>query len=305
MATLEDAAQDLADKLDEVSGDLGSAQEAIAHHLEDLHHLDENVAADWNALTEAVTSFLGKVEELEKQLAQDGTEASNELGGLRGEIEGAHQEAEGEIHGSRDDIHGLADHLRALQPALDSLVATGVEAAFAALKQQIDTSRDQLEGAITEAVDFLHQVASDVTDVGQEIEERCQALHDHMNDTCTAQLQDGLDSWQTNVDELEQLVRGKLDELPANARDVVEYAMTECTTGHEEEFDRVLNLIPEIEQAIEELRGTVEETSTDIGEEAFSAIGDRLGTVSQSIQRTGDALDAVKQVLASYTFVSM
>src|SRR4051812_37724592 len=250
MATLEDAAQELVDKLDHVATDCQSAQQALQHHLDDLHHLDEGVAQDWNALTEAVTSFLHKVEELEKQLADDGTEAGNELGALRGEIEGVHADAEAEIHGSRDDVHSLADHLHSLEPALDTLVATGAEAAFAALREQVDTARDQVEAALTEAVDYLQQVTSDVGEVTEEVEERCQALHDHMADECTTQLQGGFDTWQSHVDELEELVHGKMSEVPTHAHEVVEYAMIECVSGHEEELDHVLNLIPEVEQAI-------------------------------------------------------
>jgi hypothetical protein len=252
-----------------------------------------------------VTSFLAKAQEQEGLLAEDGHEATNELGVLRGEVEGAQSEAEAELVGSRDDVAALAEHLRSLEPAVDSLVASGAEAPFAALKELAGNVREALETAVAEAADVLHLMVTDLGATAQAVEKRSEALRSHIAEECVQQLQDGFDTWQGNVDELEELVKAKLEELPGNAHEVVEYAMTECVTGHEEELERVLALVPQIEQALEDLRGTVEETTTDISEEGFGALSDRLGTVSQSLTRTTEALDGVKDLLASYTFVTM
>jgi DNA anti-recombination protein RmuC len=305
VATLEDAAQELVDKLEQLDGECKAAQEAFAAHLQDLAELDGNVARDWDTLTETVTAFLEKVQEQASLLAEDGTEAANELGTLRGEIEGAQSAAEAEVAGSREEIAALAVHLRSLEPAIEPLIASGAEAPFAALRELAENARQQLEQALAEAGDYLQEVVTDLGSVAQNVEERSEALRAHVAEECTEQLQSGFDTWQGNVEELEELVRAKLDELPANAREVVEYAMTECVAGHQEELDRVLALMPSIEQAIGELKVAVDETITDVGEEAAGALDERLGSVSQAITRTTEALDAVKEVLASYTFVTL
>jgi DNA anti-recombination protein RmuC len=305
MATLEDAAQELVDKLEQLDGECKTAQETFASHLEDLAELDANLARDWDALTQTVTGFLEKVQEQASLLAVDGTEAANELGSLRGEVEGVQAEAEAEITGSREQVAALAEHLRSLEPAIEPLIATGAEAPFAALRQQAENVREQLEQALAEAGEYLQDVVTELGSVAQDVDERSEALRAHIAEECSEQLQNGFDSWQGHVEELEQLVREKLDELPTNAREVVEYAMTECVAGHQEELDRVLALMPQLEQSLEELRSTVDETATDVGEEALGALDDRLGTLSQSINRTSEAMDAVREVLASYTFVTI
>jgi hypothetical protein len=305
VATLEDAAQELVDKLEELDGDCKAAQEAFASHLEDLAALDANLARDWDGLTETVSAFLQAVQEQSSLLAADGTEAANELGSVRSEVESVQAQAEAEIAGSREEVAALGEHLRSLEPAIEPLVATGAEAPLVALREQAARVREQLEEALTEAGEFLSDVATELATVAQDVEERSQALRAHIAEECTEQLQTGFDTWLGHVEELEGLVREKLDELPQNAREVVEYAMTECVAGHEEELDRVLAVMPQIDQALEELRSAVDETATDVGEEALGALDDRLGTLTQSITRTGEALDAVREVLASYTFVTI
>lgn len=305
MATLEEAAQELVDKLEQLDGECTAAQEAIAAHLEDLSQLDGNVARDWDELTAAVTAFLQAAQEQAGLLAEDGNEAGNELGALRGEVEAAQEQAEAELGGSRDQINALGEHLRALEPAIETLVASGGEAPFGAVRDLAMDVRQQLEQALTEARDFLQEVAADLGTVAQGVEERSEALRAHVAEECSAQLQAGFDAWQSHVDELEELVRAKLEELPENAREVVEYAMTECVAGHEEELDQVVGMMPTVEQAIAELRATIEETTTDIGEEALGALDDRMNNLSQSLARTTQALDNVRETLASYTFVTL
>jgi chromosome segregation ATPase len=305
VATLEDAAQELVDKLEQLDGECKEAQDAFAGHLTDLQELDGGLAREWDALAAAVTAFLEKVQEQQGLLAEDGTEAANELGTLRGEVEGAQAAAEAEIAGSRDELLALSEHLRSLEPALEPVVASGGEAPFTALRAQAEGVRAQLEQAVADAGAYLQDVGTELGTLARDVEERAEALRAHVAEECTAQLQAGFDAWQANVEQLEELVRAKLDELPVNAREVVEHAMGECVAGHEEELDRVLALMPQIEQALADLRSTIEETATDVGEEALGALDDRFGSLGQSITRTSDALDAVREVLASYTFVTL
>ena len=305
MATLEDAAQDLVDTLDALDEECQAAQKAFADHQEDLSELDGQIASDWNALTEEVTAFLEGVAEQAGLLAQDGNEAANELGALRGETEAAQAGAEAEIAGSRDELAALAEHLRSLEPSIDAIVASGAEAPFTALRELADDVREQLEQAITEAREFLEEVAREVEATAQAVEERSEELRAHIAEECTATLQTAYDTWEGHVEELETLVKDKFEELPENAREVVEYAMTECVRHHGEEFDQVLGLVPDIERTIEELKDTIDETATDLGEEGFGALDRGLGGLGESLTRTTEALDRVKALLASYTFVSL
>lgn len=305
MATLEEAAQELVDRLEELDGECQEAQETLAGHLRGLSELDAGMAREWDALTAAVTSFLERVQEQAGLVAEDGTEAANELGGVRGEVEGAQGTLTDEIAGARAELSALGEHLRSLEPALETVVASGGEAPLAALRAQAESVREQLDEMLGETGDFLDDVASELGELAQGVAERSESLRAQVAEECSAQLQTGFDNWQGHVDELEELVRAKLAELPVNAREVVEWAMGECVAGHEEELERVMALLPSVEQALAELKVTIEESVTDIGEEALGAVDDRLGTLSQSITRTGEALDAVREVLASYTFVTM
>jgi chromosome segregation ATPase len=305
VATLEEAAQELVDTLEALDSECQAAQKTIADHQEDLSELDGQIASDWNALTEEVTTFLEAVEEQAGLLAQDGNEAANELGALRGETEAAQAGAEAEIVGSRDDLAALAEHLRSLEPSIDAIVASGAEAPFTALREQADDVREQLERAVTEAREFLEEVAREVEATAQAVEERSEELRAHIAEECTATLQTAYDAWESHVEELETLVKDKFEELPENAREVVEYAMTECVKGHEEELDQMLALVPDVERAIEELKNTIAETATDIGEEGFGALDRGLGGLGEALTRTTEALDRVKALLASYTFVAM
>jgi chromosome segregation ATPase len=305
VATLEDAAQELVDMLEALDTECQAAQKTFADHHEDLSDLDGQIASDWNALNEEVTTFLEAVTEQTGLLAQDGQEAASELLALRGETEAAQSGAEGEIVGSRDDLAALAEHLRSLEPSIDAVVASGAEAPFTALRELADDVREQLERAVTEAREFLEEVAREVEATALAVEERSEELRAHVAEECTATLQTAYDAWAGHVGELEELVKDKLEELPGNAREVVEYAMTECVRHHQEEFDEVLALVPDIERAIGELKETIDETATDIGEEGFGALDRGLGGLGESLTRTTEALDRVKALLASYTFVAL
>jgi hypothetical protein len=305
VATLEDAAQELVDTLEALDAECQAAQKTFADHHQDLSELDGQIASDWNALNEEVTSFLEAVSEQAGLLAQDGQEAENELAALRGEAEAAQSGAEAEIVGSRDDLTALAEHLRALEPSIDAIVASGAEAPFTALRELAEDVREQLERAVAEAREFLEEVAREVEATAQAVEERSEELRAHVAEECTATLQTAYDAWEGHVEELEELVKGKLEELPENAREVVEYAMTECVKGHEEEIEQVLALVPDVERAIGELKDTIDETATDIGEEGFGALDRGLGGLGESLTRTTEALDRVKALLASYTFVAL
>jgi len=305
VATLEEAAQQLVEKLESLDGEIEDAQKSFAAHHEELAALDGQVGKDWDALTEEVTSFLEKVQEEMGKLNQDSQEAAKALAELKGEIEGVQSQAEAELEGSRADVNGLAEHLRALEPPIDTLVANGAETPFGNLRDLAQDVERQMEQALTEARDFLQDVVTELQDIQQDVEERSEELRSHIADECTQNLQTAYDEWQGHVEELEDLVKAKFEELPENAQEVVEYAMTECTTGHEEEFDRLFDVVTEIEQALERLTGTVDETGTDIGEEGRGAIDSRLSETSQALVRTVEALDRVKALLASYTFVQM
>ena len=94
----------------------------------------------------------------------------------------------------------------------------------------------------------------------------------------------------------------KFAELPDNAREVVDYAMDECVRAHQDEFDTVLGVLPDIELAINQLWETVEETSVDVGQEGYGAIEKNGNTLEGALTRTATALDRVKALLAGYTF---
>ena len=305
MAIFEDAAEALVNRLESLDDEITEAKKRFAAHHQALATLDEQMASDWNDLSEEVASFLHKVQEETGLLNQDGNEALRHLAELQNEVQGTRAEAEAELEGSRDDVKALAEHVRSLEPPLDGLVANGAETPFANLRDLAQDVERQLEAALNEARDFLQLVATDLETVKGDVDQRSDDVRGHIAGECMDNLQNAYAEWEGHVEELEALVEAKFEELPTNAREVVEYAMTECTAGHEEEFNKLGELVEDIDQALQALDGTVGETETDIGEEAYSALDDRLGTTSQSVARTIDALDRVKTVLASYTFVQM
>jgi chromosome segregation ATPase len=305
VAIFEDAAEALVNRLESLDDEITEAKKRFAAHHQALAALDEQMAADWNDLSEEVSSFLHKVQEEAGLLNQDGNEALRQLSELQNEINGSRSEAEGELEGSRDDVKSLAEHIRALEPPLDALVANGAETPFGNLRDLAQDVERQLEAALNEARDFLQLVATDLETVRGDIDQRSDDVRGHVTGECVDNLQNAYAEWEGHVEELEALVEAKFEELPQNAREVVEYAMTECTAGHEEEFNRLGELVEDIDLALQALDGTVGETETDIGEEAYGSLDERLGGTSQAVARTIEALDRVKGVLAGYTFVQM
>ncbi len=304
MALLEDAAQRLVDTLEALDAECQDAQKTLAGHHDDLAAIDGDVATAWDALAEDVTAFLDAVSGEQDLLAEDGHEAQTALRALRGDTEAAQAQTEAEAAGSRDEVQALAAHLRGLEPSLDTLITSGAEAPFLALQQLADDLHRQLEQAVADAREFLTTVVNELHILEQDLEERLEHLRTQVADASPAELQLGLETWQAHVEELETLVRDKFAELPDNAQEVVDYAMDECVRAHQDEFDQVLSVLPDIEQAIEQLRETVEETSVDVGQEGHDALAQNGDTLEEALTRTAAALDRVKALLAEYTFVA-
>jgi predicted nucleic acid-binding Zn-ribbon protein len=306
MATFEDAAEDLVVKL----RGLDSEIEESEHALEDLRGRVEDVGNDveqeWTAFSEALTSFLEKVDEeqtLLHQLVQDSLQELNATGNALGE-QGA--EARTEIAEGDAQLDELGQHATGLEPGVESLVAEAGEAPARGLAARAEELQQELARLVEEARDFLRdEVVPGIEQAATDIHERCQALRDTMAGEAVTALQAAFDDWESKVDDLEDYVSSQgFVASHAHALAVVEYALDECRTASEAHLDRLGDVLDAVRSPLHDLSEEVQRTSRALSDTAGTLVSE-LDEALTTARNTAAAFDSVRNLLAAYSFVTV
>lgn len=307
MATLEDAAEELVSKLKELDHEVEEGEETIRSLGEKLNTATGHIEDEWKALGERVTAFLEKVDGQAERVNTDVTESGQALAELQNGIASDQSEADGAVAAARGEISGLEEHVRAQQQPLETMVADQVEAPLEQLAEQAEQVKESLDQAVSEAREFLeNEVAGALTDMGDAIRERVDQVREGPIQECSEGLTQAYEKWQDALAFMEDtVVERAYAAAPDHAQQVIEFALGECKKAYDEGLDELTSVAQAVEDALGELKEEASRRADAVRQEGQEALSSGHGELTQALSEAVSALDTVKRLLASFTFVQM
>jgi hypothetical protein len=307
VATLEDAAEELVSKLKELDHEVEEGAQAISSLGGKLDTATGKIEEEWKALGERVTAFLEKVNEQAERVNTDVNESGQALAELQNGIGSDRSEAGAAVEGARGEVSGLEEHVRAQQAPLEAMIAEQVEAPLEQLAGQAEKVKDSLEQVLSDAREFLeNEVVGALTDMGDQIREKVDEVREGPIQECADALEGAYEKWQTALAHMEEtVVERSYAAAPDHAQEVIDYALGECKKAYEEGLDDLTGVAEVVEGALDELQQEASRRADALRQEGQEALSSGHGELTQALTEAAGALDAVKQLLASFTFVQM
>jgi uncharacterized phage infection (PIP) family protein YhgE len=306
--TLETAADELVRKIRSVEGEVETAHDRLADLKQQASTLGDQIDAAWTELARQVAELADKAEEERAAIQRECEEAMRAVAQLEGGARGARESAVPALEQVQvSTTTEFADAIRQKEEPLDQLVAQGAEDTFESLGERAGEVATDLEQALGEARDFLaDEVVSSLEEMQGQIEERLSTLRETLVDECGSAVQAAYDDWSAKLDEVVDKVEEEgFEAAKDHAKEVVEYALDQCAQAHEKELERLMQLVQLVEEALDTVKTDVEGHRDNVSQDGKDALDEGVSETKQALADALEALDQVKQLLASYTFVSM
>jgi chromosome segregation ATPase len=305
VATLEDAAEDLVVKLRGLEAEIAESDQKLETLRERMEAAKRDVEADWTDLTEAVSSFLGKVREQEQQLDRQGEDALQEVTDAHNALGENATEARGAISQAAADLDALGQQAAGLEQEVEPLVRDAVEEPAHALEARARELEQELGSLVDEAREFLvGDVVPGLEQLADDVRERCEELRRSLTEDRTEPLQQVFDEWSGRIDELETyVVEQGYGASHQHALDVVEYAMGECETASSQRLQEVAQVVSLLEGQLKQLATEVERAGQDLTERSGARQLRELDEAKEAAERAVSGLDRVRQELAARSFM--
>jgi uncharacterized coiled-coil DUF342 family protein len=305
VATFEDAAEELVVKLRGLESEITESDQKLETLRERMTDAKDDLEEDWADLTAAVQSLLDKVREEGEQLKREGDEALQAVADAHNALGENATNARDEIGEAAGQLDALGQHATALEPAVESLVAEGVEAQAQALEDRAKELEQELGKLVDEARDFLtNDVVPAVEQVAEDVRERCEQLHRALTEDHAQPLQEIFDEWSGHLDEVETYV---LEHGYATSRqhaeDVVEYAMDQCETASRQRIDEMAQVVALIEGQLKQFTTEMERAGRELTDQGGARLLRELDEAKDAAERAVSGLDQVKQELAARSFM--
>jgi hypothetical protein len=307
MATLEDAADELAATLKELDHELEEGQQSLVSFAGKLDTDTQRVEDGWKTLAERVDAFLQHLPDHARSMDEGVQEAGQALADLHAGVAADDGAAQSAVAASRDGVASLEEHLKALPPPLESVVAEEVEAPLQELARRAEDVRASLDEALAESRAFLEgDLVLALGAVGAQIrarvEEACQGPLAH----CAGEIQQAYEGWEQSLDTAEDLILEKsYAAAPGHAERAVEHASQACRGAYEEALAGLEQAAEVVEGALRELQEESTLRAAALRAEGQEELSSGHHELLEAMAGASRALDAVKQLLASFTFVQL
>jgi hypothetical protein len=307
MATLEDAAEELALKLKELGQEVEEGQGALAGYGETLDGDVKRIEEGWTALAARVDAFLGAVSEQAAGLQEDVQRGGQALVDLQNAAAADQAEAAGAVSTAEEAAGELASWVSAQQDPLRQMTAEQVEAALHDLRERAGRAGAALEEALDGARAFLEEeVPAALAAAARQVRDAVQEACDGPLDQAGARLQESCDEWEAMIGAaFGAVLEGSFAAAPPHAREMVDWALGECTRGAGEALAQARDVALLVEQAIVGLRDEVAALIAAHQQDGRQRLSQAHGELLQALADSARALDAVKSLLASFTFVRL
>jgi phage-related tail protein len=305
MAIFEDAAEQLVVKLKGLDGEMEQARQRISDIKDHLQSVCDDFDEHWQEMAEKVASVVAKVGDESEETSQSVDEGLSALAEAKGTVEGGGQEVEAELASAQEGVRAYGEHATGMEEPVETLVVDGVEVPAQALAQRAQEVEGELQQALSEAREFLtDEVGGTLKELQDEIRERCEELHTTLTVECANALQSAFDDWSSKMDEVEELVEQQaFTAAPPHAGENVTYALTACSDAQAQQLATLRDLVNGLVGVLDELKTEVGEAATDVAVEGADALAQGMDGLRQSLASAGTALDSVRDLLASYSFV--
>lgn len=306
--TLETAADELVRKIRSVEGEVETATERLDDLKKQASALGGQIDDAWTELARQVGELMDKAEEERVAIQRNCEEAAQAVAQLEGGARGTRESAASALEQVQASTNTeFADAIRLKQEPLDQLVTQAAEDTFESLGERAGEVASELEQALGEARDFLaDEVVASLEEMQGQIEERLSAMRETLVEDCGSAIQEAYDDWSAKLDEVVGTVEEKgFDAAQDHAKEVVDYALEQCAQAHEGELERLMQVVQLVEEALDTVKTDVEGRRGSLAEDGKEALDDGANETKQALADALEALDQVKQLLASYTFVAM
>ena len=164
-----------------------------------------------------------------------------------------------------------------------------------------------LDEAMNEAREFLEdRVPEALSAVSASIAARVQEVCEGPVQQSAARLEEAYEKWEATLEAVEGLIiEQSFAAAPGHAREVVEYALGECRRGHEDGLRQLQEVAAAVAEALSGLKEEVSTRTATQRAEGQAELSDGHRELQQALGESGRALDTVKQLLASFTFVQL
>ena len=307
MANLEVAADELVRKLKSVDDEVEEARQGLARLKGQIESLGEELDDEWIEVARAVSELVEKAQEELGTLGSEAQETTQAVASVEPMGQNAREAAEAGLGAAEQGTTAFGDAVNERGPQVDS-AAEAAEQTFEALSQQAEEVSSNLEEVLQQARDFLTgQVVSAFETMQSEIADRFDEMRTTLTQECTTALQEAYDDWAEKLDEVLSTVEEEgFVAAQAQGQEVVEWALNEAATGHEQELERLLQVVGVVQEALQTLREeSIGESRTDVGEEGRNALAQALAETETALMGMIGALDACRQTMSDYSFVQL
>jgi SMC interacting uncharacterized protein involved in chromosome segregation len=305
MADLDAAADAALAKVKELSGHVDDAREACTELRDEASRLKGEMEADWDALHERAKALLDSVPEQRTQLDQEAQQATRSLGELAGAVASAGGEGEQLQRTEAAQVTAFGDQAEGLRPQVTAMIEQA-ESALRSLAQQAAEMESALTEAVAEARAFVEGEAREqLSAMKDSINEGAEELRRALAEESTAALDEAFSTWEAKLGELEGFVEKAFEDAGQHVEDVVTYSLKECAKGHTEAIDELVQVMDAtLAPAIETLEAAVEQATSEV-EGAESGLEVDFEETAKELEAALAALQHVKELLASYSFVNL
>jgi ABC-type transporter Mla subunit MlaD len=307
MANLEVAADELVRKLKAVDDEVEEARQGISRLKGQVDSLGDELDDEWIEVARAVSELVEKAQEEVGTLGSEAQETTQAVANVEPMGQSAQQAAEAGLGAAEQGTTAFGDAVNQRGPQVDSAAEAG-EQTFQALSQQAEEVSSNLEEVLQQARDFLTGgVVSAFETMQAEISDRFDEMRTTLTQECTTALQEAYDNWSEKLDEVLSTVEEEgFTAAQAQGEEVVEWALTETATGHEQELERLLQVVGVVQEALQTLRDeSIGESRTDVGEEGRNALAQALAETETALLGMIAALDACRQTMSDYSFIQL
>lgn len=124
-------------------------------------------------------------------------------------------------------------------------------------------------------------------------------------DECASALDEAYASWESGLEAVESKVEQAFADARTHAEDVVTYSLEECRTAHADELDELVQLLDTtLGPALEKLEAAIEQRGGEV-DASHGALETDLDETGRGLEAAIAALQRVKELLASYSFVQL
>lgn len=308
MANLEVAADELVRKLKSVDEEVTEARQGLARLTGQIASLGEALDEQWIEVAKAVADLLETASEELGTLEHEAQETTQAVASLEATGHAAEEAARAGLEAAEQGTTSLAEAAAQRAPQVDGAAESG-DQALAALEAHAGEVAAELERVMEQARAFLTgEVVSALETSQGAIADRVEAARATIVEECAAAVRKAYEEWADHLEEAVALVeeQGFLA-MAVQARQVVDWALPEVEREYEGELELLVGIAGLVERTLETLRDeTLPDCADQVGgDEGAVALAQAVAETERALGEMTSALDAVRQVMARYSFVDL